>query len=117
MLRHERTIHGNRRTEALIPGVNKKNDPYQCSKCKYAFKDKNTLIRHIESVHQNLTFRCNLCPKVFTRNDKLQTHMKTHTVTRPKIICEICRQEFSTKIELRSHRIETHEIPNEEINI
>ena len=108
LLRHERTIHGKRRTEALIPGVNKRNEPYQCSKCEYAFKDKNTLIRHIESVHQKLSFRCNLCPKVFTRNDKLQTHMKTHGATCPKIICEVCRQEFSSNIELCAHRKETH---------
>ena len=51
LLRHERTNHGNRRKEALIPGVNKSNDPFQSSKCEYAFKDKNILIRNIDGVH------------------------------------------------------------------
>ena len=50
--------------------------------------------------------------KTFKRKDTLHIHMKTHTNNPPKIICEICRQEFETKMELRAHRIETHENKN-----
>ena len=112
LLRHERTNHGKVRTEALLPGVNKRYDPFECHKCKRVFKDKNSLIRHLESVHEKVSFSCTLCFQTFKRKDTLHIHMKTHTNNPPKIICEICRQEFETKMELRAHRIETHENKN-----
>ena len=109
LLRHERTIHGEVRAEALLPGVNNRNEPYKCFKCKSEFKDKNTLIRHMESIHENVSFECDLCQQIFTRKDNLQVHMRTHANKRPKIICEVCRQEFTSKPELRAHRINIHE--------
>ena len=92
--------------------LTKKYDPYECHKCKSVFKDKNTLIRHLESVHEKVVFKCDLCFETFKRKDTLHIHMKTHTRKPPKIICEIGRQEFETKLDLRAHRIETHENRN-----
>ena len=109
LFRHERTIHSKVRTEALLPGVNQRHDPFQCSKCNISFKDKNTLIRHLESVHEKSAFECNLCHQRFTREDNLQVHMRIHSGPPPRIICEICRQEFTSKLKLRSHRIDVHE--------
>ena len=109
LTKHEQTNHGQVKNEALLPDVNKNHDPYQCYKCTSAFKDKNTLIRHLESVHENASFECCFCHQMFTRKDNLNVHMKTHSRPHPKIICEVCREEFQTKMELRAHRINTHE--------
>ena len=63
----------------------------------------------MESIHENVSFECDLCQQIFTRKDNLQVHMRTHANKRPKIICEVCRQEFTSKPELRAHRINIHE--------
>ena len=109
LLRHERTDHKRIRNQALIPGVNKSSEPYKCFVCTNEFKDKNTLIRHIESLHGDNSFQCNLCFKIFNRNDNLQIHMQSHNYTLPRIICVVCRQEFPSKQELRSHRLQIHD--------
>ena len=108
LTKHEQTNHGKVMNEALLPDVNKNHEPYECYKCTSAFKDKNSLIRHLESVHEDASFECRLCHKMFTRKDNLNVHMKSHANNPPKIICEVCRQEFQTKMELRAHRIDEH---------
>ena len=109
LMRHERTIHGQIRNEAQLPGANRNTEPYKCYKCGNGFKDKNTLIRHIESLHEADLLQCNVCYKEFTRKDTLQIHMQSHNYTLPRIICELCRREFSSKLELRKHRLDIHE--------
>ena len=94
LLRHERTDHNLRRDEVVLPGINEKIEPFQCYICKEIFKDKNTVIRHIESIHAKKSFQCNICGNVYKRKDTLQIHMQCHNFTLPKISCEICRQQF-----------------------
>ena len=109
LMRHERTIHGQIRNEAQLPGANRNTEPFKCYQCENGFKDKNTLIRHIESLHEAALLQCNVCYKEFTRKDTLQIHMQSHNYTLPRIICELCRREFSSKLELRKHRLDIHE--------
>ena len=108
LLGHERTDHNLRRDEVVLPGINEKIEPFQCYICKEIFKDKNTVIRHIESIHAKKSFQCNICGNVYKRKDTLQIHMQCHNFTLPKIICEICRQQFIGKSELKAHRLKVH---------
>ena len=36
-------------------------------------------------------------------------HKEIHAKARIKIICEVCRDQFNTKDDLRAHRISVHE--------
>ena len=47
----------------------------QCPYCNLNFK--NTLQRHIESVHQNVSYQCYECKSTFTREDTLQRHIES----------------------------------------
>ena len=109
--RHTRTEHNDVGNRIILPGVNSEEEPFACYICDKVYKDKNSVIRHIERVHSKITFDCNVCQKQFSRNDTLQLHMiQTHNTERRqvRIICEVCRQEFPGKQELREHRLQYH---------
>ena len=63
-------------------------------------------------------FPCTICPKVLTRNDNLQVHMRIHTGERP-FTCEICGIKFIDIRPLRDHKRIKHGIkepPKELLN-
>lgn len=112
LLRHKRTHHDYRKDTVVLPGVNSEVQPFSCYICDKICKDKQSVVRHIERNHTNKMFSCDLCEKQYSRNDTLQLHIsQTHNDQRrqPKIICEVCRQEFPSKPELRKHRLKYHE--------
>ena len=49
------------------------------------------------------TFRCNLCPKRYTRSATLREHLRTHTDERP-FVCGVCGKAF-----VRQHDRKRHE--------
>ena len=51
-------------------------------------------------------FKCQICFKMFSRNDSLNTHMRTHTEEKP-FQCEVCQSRFTQKSNLHRH-METH---------
>ena len=108
MLRHKRTHHDYRKDTVLLPGVNTEAQPFPCYICDKIFKDKRSVIRHIERDHTDKMFSCELCEKQFSRKDTLQLHISHTHNKQPRIICEVCRQEFPSKPELRKHRLEYH---------
>ena len=111
LLRHLRTEHNVMGKTIILPGVNSEEEPFACYICDKAYKDKNSVIRHIERNHSKKTFDCDICQKQFSRNDTLQLHLaQTHNNERSKIriICEVCREEFPGKQELREHRLQHH---------
>ncbi|KAJ3283720.1 hypothetical protein HDU79_008835 [Rhizoclosmatium sp. JEL0117] len=50
--------------------------PYVCTHCQRPFLRKHDLKRHETTTHGGGTFKCETCPKTFTRNDALQRHIK-----------------------------------------
>ena len=112
LYRHRRAEHNYRGVTVILPGVNSEEEPFACHYCDKVYKDKNSVIRHIERKHTEETFDCDICSKRFSRRDTLQLHItQTHDTHKkqPKIICEICSQEFPGKQELKQHRLKDHE--------
>ena len=111
LIRHERTEHNEERKTAIIPGINENVTPYPCYICDKVYTTKFSVLRHIERTHTNKIFACETCWKSFSSNESLQVHIiQDHNIPRrkPKIICEICRNEFPSKHELKEHRLLYH---------
>ena len=111
LLRHMKTEHNYSGNKVILPGVNTEDKPFACYICDKVYKDKNSVIRHIERNHADTTYDCDVCHKQFSRKDTLKLHMEhTHNNQRRqvRIICEVCRQEFPGKQELKEHRLQYH---------
>lgn len=111
LIRHEKTEHNEQRNTVILPGVNEKVEPYPCYVCDKVYTTKFSALRHIEKSHTKQTFACEECWKTFSTNETLQAHIiQDHNIPRrkPKIICEICRDQFPGKNDLKQHRLQYH---------
>ncbi|KAK6619501.1 hypothetical protein RUM43_012258 [Polyplax serrata] len=52
-------------------------------------------------------FQCTDCLKLFTRNDHLKNHMRTHTGERP-YECDVCQRSFAKHFDLTRHKQYVH---------
>lgn len=74
--------------------------------CEYLARDRYALTSHVRSVHtMERPFKCTLCVKTFTREDKLKEHRKRHD--KPDVVyrCKYdnCKFETPHKQNLYSH--------------
>ena len=79
---------------------------YRCMVCKAAFRDMYNLGKHVfahmeedEPCAIKQTYKCNLCPKVFTQLSSLNAHLYIHRT----FCCEICKKGFTQKSSLAIH--------------
>ena len=49
---------------------------HKCEQCGRAFRQKQHLTRHTEELHKGRFFECEYCKTTFTREDKLDIHLK-----------------------------------------
>ena len=102
---------------------------FRCDTCKYYFRRKSNLNRHMRMVHckchvcfeqftrytelakhireahrekKNTELKCNVCSKQFTRKDILERHIMVHTREKPNQ-CEVCGKFFRGIIDLKRH--------------
>ena len=47
---------------------------FDCKDCKYIGQSQFRLNRHVQSLHSNERFKCLLCVKILSREDKLAEH-------------------------------------------
>ena len=82
---------------------------YQCTKCEYMTKNKNTLTTHIERDHNKLSelFQCDACPFQTKSHNTSQItgHQREHD--KPSVKCLKCSHETATRAEMLKHR-KTH---------
>ena len=48
-----------------------------CEICLSRFTQKNSLKKHIESIHRGKIFKCEFCPSSYTQKDNLKRHIKS----------------------------------------
>uniref|UniRef100_A0A1A8BEP9 Zinc finger protein 526 n=1 Tax=Nothobranchius kadleci TaxID=1051664 RepID=A0A1A8BEP9_NOTKA len=82
--------------------------PRQCDLCNRSFTSVNRLNAH-RRVHEQGTYDCPECGKVFKRDASLQAHMRTHSGV-ARYLCVDCGNGFTTEMTLLVHR-RSH-IPN-----
>jgi len=53
-------------------------NPQKCEKCSNCFKNKKSLICHMENSHSKFLYQCDLCAKFSRTKNALNHHIKTH---------------------------------------
>ena len=88
-----------------------------CPYCDYKDnkldKKLNLLKYHIESKHSEHSdkkFDCKVCFKKFMFKTLFQSHLRTHTTTQKKHICELCGQEYTAAKTLKEHMLRIHPV-------
>lgn len=51
---------------------------FKCEQCDKSFCQQQNLRRHILIIHENETYKCDLCDLAFYTKTYLKTHLKTH---------------------------------------
>lgn len=74
----------------------------QCDLCHRTFTSINRLAAH-KRVHEQGTYACPECGKVFKKAASLQTHMRTHSGV-ARYLCVDCGNGFATEMTLIMHR-------------
>merc|ERR1711983_707767 len=77
---------------------------YHCTVegCTSHFFTHVGLRKHVESVHEESAFVCNICQKRFRYQSTLKDHMNLHSELK-SYLCDICSKYFSTKQNLENH--------------
>jgi len=84
---------------------------FQCNTCLKMFATKFALNKH-NLVHEK-KFQCEICEKIFSRKDNLQTHIQTHFLSKNtanlssnmmvEYICSFCNKSYRSKEDLVKH--------------
>ena len=83
-----------------------------CNYCKKVFKEKSTMLKHINGVHLKIQpYVCNECEKAFSKKPNLQRHVKLiHLKLQPPkpYICNECEKAFPEKGKFQRHVDSVH---------
>lgn len=83
--------------------------PYRCDLCHKRFSRKYNLLKHLQSHSGDRPFACHLCSKCFKSKQNLEVHYRVHSARSMLLhTCNICQENFSTKIRLTRHKIREH---------
>ncbi|CAN8026131.1 unnamed protein product [Ixodes persulcatus] len=88
----------------------RKNLRFKCCFCKYGSEEPRSIAAHLPT-HVEPQFRCQHCPRIFSRKDNWIQHTMVHTGELP-FKCPVCPAGFRRKRALRDHeRSHTGERP------
>ena len=96
----------------VIVGDLKDESRYICEHCDNSFVYKNSLEKHIISIHKQKVFTCSSCGKHFNRLDSLKRHKdNVHSETdKVTYSCKLCSKSFAYKHNLVKHSVKYHVI-------
>lgn len=88
--------------------MNKHYSNYGCTKCETSFATKRSLNAH-QATHQEGSFKCDLCDKIFSSRTKKQYHEKTkHLGARSISNCPFCDTPFRSYYQRNQHLVKVH---------
>src|SRR6267142_6663951 len=62
-------------------------------------------------LYPDLRFQCLLCPRTFSRQANLSTHVRTHDKSRPhRFPCPYCEHRTDRHNDLESHIVSRHQV-------
>ena len=82
----------------------------KCEICSSIFKTKETLKRHLQTVHEGKKpYKCDICDSSFSEKAKLKAHISIVHEGKKPFQCNICDASFTTKQNLNMHIASVHE--------
>ena len=82
---------------------------YECTVCHESFMTKNVLKVHMLSHTVEKPHKCPQCPKRFTMERNLKSHIDyTHNEGQKKYQCSKCDKSFNFQCRLRKHMLQMH---------
>ena len=68
---------------------------YYCDKCEKKFNSKGELNDHVQVVHQEVEFKCDLCPQSFKTRIMRDGHKRVAHNSDKRYECEVCHKRFN----------------------
>ena len=82
---------------------------FQCQSCSKSFVQKQSLTRHVKSVHDKVLHSCDQCGKTFTQKDHLGRHISEIHCVEQRFNCPHCNEYFTRNDNLTRHVLDLHE--------
>ena len=90
-----------------VKKTKKRTEKYNCDICSYRCIYRSNLVRHIDSVHNNILHQCTECTKSYSSKYDLQQHTRA-LHGEQKILCEYCSQMFNNRYSIMRHCAVAH---------
>ena len=94
---HEKNVHSVKRKRV------------SCQQCDYTCNQPNRLKSHINIVHNNIKYPCEICGKLFANNLSLSAHVTNIHERNQIFYCEQCDYKAVTKFGLQNHILTKHD--------
>ena len=82
--------------------THKLSKPYKCNHCPKTFTKLHFFIRHEWQHTGQLPFQCSQCAMKFKQDSELVVHLRVHTQEKP-YLCADCGKTFSSNSNMRRH--------------
>ena len=97
--------------ETHMTKIHDKNfQKHSCETCGKQYQTVQSVQRHIAVFHKSITFNCDICLKIFKRQDHLKSHKKQQHIGGKILNCSICSKNFKQVGNLNVH-YKTHAKP------
>ena len=96
-------------TDNEIQGTKINTRKFNCDMCPKAFPTESKLNRHVSGVHFKLkNHPCHLCEKKFSEIHHLKQHIAMVHHGIKNFNCDVCDTRFARSQDLKNHRINVH---------
>lgn len=98
----------NQRFKAEKQMIEMKIDEKTCKYCDKTFMKERNLKIHIQAIHSDNKFECELCFKVFSFKSAKERHLKVVHYNQKQHQCNVCEKSFGTRYDLKNHSNHYH---------
>lgn len=103
----EKRFKDEAKVEKHVRAVHKR--PYKCDMCRRSYFTARVLEEHRKTHSSDFYFECSICHLKYKREEGLkQHHIRVHSETEAKFMCDHCGKRYKLKLDLLLHIGRTH---------